>query len=150
MTNFSRSHFATTASRQASQSEAASTHSAEPAEHGTPDAADPSLAPDGAQAAGEDVDFDTAIAEVLMTLAADRGTSEAARPADGPLPSAVAAPREGGAGLHDDDAEDHAEDEDADEDAEQGGSPSPEALLAAEAATFRLLGELDRLWHRAA
>ncbi len=120
---------------------------ANPAEVDASTAADHRVVPTGAHGLVEDVDFDTAIAEVLMTLAADRGALGDFAPVETPeLPAAVFATF--------DDHEEAGSDDDDDTSRQDAGSYraalDPEAILAAEAATFRLLGELDRLWHRAA
>ena len=140
MPSFSRRHIETAATPQLSESAPEAGHSAETVEHVSNDAAERPAANSDRHAAREDVDFDTAIAEVLMTLAADRGAAGDMRPTDEhPQPASHASEeREHALGFYDD------EEEDEDE------ATSPEALLAAEAATFRLLSELDRLWHRAA
>lgn len=148
MPSFSRRRFAVTAFNQVFERAPAAGRTTEIAEDEIPNAADDQgVDPQGGHGLAEDVDFDSAIAEVLMTLAADRGEPENARPAGKrEVSDALAArlEREDDMGFGD---EDDSESDDADG---EGEALDPEALLAAEAATFRLLSELDRLWHRAA
>ena len=147
MPSFSRRRYAVTAFSQVLERLPDAVGAPETADHDDPSPADGLHGLSGGHGLVEDVDFDTAIAEVLMTLAADRGTLEDLRPADDPAavpPAATLLEHEADTGFDHDGDDDSASAEDADEDLD------PEALLAAEAATFRLLGELDRLWHRAA
>lgn len=96
------------------------------------------VAPTSGHGPVEDVDLDTAIAEVLMTLATDRSPASDDRPRD--VREAPVAPEM--RAVHQDDASSDVEDE--------GETLDAEGSLASEAATFRLLGELDRLWRNAA
>lgn len=145
MQSFSH-RLAVTAPDQPADTAAQVDRSTETAADVNEDAANAAEAPAERQDVADDVDFDTAIAEVLMTLAADQG-----RVVDAPLTSDRHAPVEVAGTPARDDATSFGDDgsdiEDADSD---DGEPDPEAHLAAEAATFRLLGELERLWHSAA
>ena len=147
MPSFSRRRFAVTAFNQVFERLPDAGRTAESAEDDTPTAADQLFAPTGGHGLVEDVDFDTAIAEVLMTLATDRGAVEDASPSDEHETSSAVLAR-----LERDDEASFEEDSDSEGDDADGEAVEldPEALLAAEAATFRLLGELDRLWHKAA
>lgn len=143
MLSFNRRHSAETAVDQVPEHHANAEHAAAPDLDAV--LAAEGLPPSETNDVSEDVDFDSAIAEVLMTLAADRGTADDRQ---APAASAVRADDE------DDSDDDSGFDDDGDSGDEDGDAddsvPDPEAVLAAEAATFRLLGELERLWHRAA
>lgn len=140
MPSFSRRRFAVTAFNQVFErlpdTSQANDDVADPA---TATATEEYDSPAAGHGLVEDVDFDTAIAEVLLTLSADRTLLSDDRISD--MPEAPAQLEM--SAVHDDDA--IADDADADD----GEGVDPEAASASEAATFRLLGELDRLWHGA-
>ncbi len=147
MSSFSRRSIVATTIHRISEPAPEASQSAETQEDGTIRSADPSIPPVEAHPAAGEVDFDIAIAEVLMTLATGSGADDA-RPGTELEGAAAPAQIEGeddpvlGEAVTSDGEEDEPGDEDE--------SSDPEAILAAEAATFRLLGELERLWHRAA
>jgi hypothetical protein len=149
MLSFNRRHSAETAVDQVPEHRADAEHAAAP-DLDTVLAAE-GLPPSENNDVSEDVDFDSAIAEVLMTLAADRGTADARPPADDRQAPAASAAHADSDDDRDDDSGFDDDGDSADEDGDADDAvPDPEAVLAAEAATFRLLGELERLWHRAA
>lgn len=133
MPSFSRRRFAVTAFNQVFERLPDASHAndgvAEPAND-----TDEYDFPTAGHGLVEDVDFDTAIAEVLLTLSADRTLLSDDRISDTPEANA----QQQMSAVHDDDAT-----------ADDGEGVDPEAASASEAATFRLLGELDRLWHGA-
>jgi hypothetical protein len=147
MTSFSRRRIVATTIQRISEPAREASHAAETEEDGTIQSADQSATPAAEPTSGGDVDFDIEIAEVLMTLATGPGTAGDARPIVEREETAALAQLE----RHDDSDLDDEGAPDSDDDAgDDDDTSDPEALLAAEAATFRLLGELDRLWHRAA
>lgn len=154
MSSFSRSTAVATAIQSVSKPAHEASHGAETPDDGTIHSADPSTTPADAHAAAGEVDFDTAIAEVLMTLATGDTAAADARPGAEHENVAALAHDEGDddPALGDEAMSGRAEDEPGEEDdpGDEDEAPDPEAVLAAEAATFRLLGELERLWHRAA
>jgi hypothetical protein len=151
MSSFSRRRIVAATIHRVSEPAHEASQSAEPEADGTTR----SVRPAGEHSAREEVDFDIAIAEVLMTLAtgsdaADDETPGAER--DG-LAALAQVEGEDAADLGEEGmigSDDETDDETYDDKDDEEEALDPEALLAAEAATFRLLGELDRLWHRAA
>jgi hypothetical protein len=151
MSSFSRRRIVAATIHRVSEPAHEASQSAEPEADGTTRSADQSVRHAGDHPAREEVDFDIAIAEVLMTLASGSGAADDEAPGADRDDFASLAKIEGeeAADLGEEGmiGSDDETDEETDDEEE---APDPEALLAAEAATFRLLGELDRLWHRAA